>query len=221
MTIRTNWPKVINWIEFVFSVGEGQRIRVMYANESLAKSSIGRLEVKAAYNADGAMVEYARLACPWVALVSIHTNSLSCPFEILVSGFQFIGKKAFTRSANDCNCLSEFTEPFGGNGPFAVGEQITKRRLKNDCLKRQIGPPSFQKSIETSTLASTARLQHSFRGREPAVATNRLNKATAPIAHFVPCALVAIDECGSEIIFEAHTHVAFWRLTKKLSCGAA
>jgi len=185
MTIGANWPKVSNWIELIFSVSESQRIQVMYVNESLANASVGRLKVKAAHFADCAIVVNAGRSGRSVALVSIHSNRLSCSFNVLVSWFEFIWKKAFARCTNNCDCLSIFSEAFCGNRPFFVGEQITKRWLEDNCLKCQIRSLCFQESIETSALACTARFQHALRGRKATIPTNSLNVATTPIADFI------------------------------------
>jgi hypothetical protein len=106
MTVRADWPKVSDRIQFVAAICESKRLEVVHMDEFLSNIPVAGLKIETANNAAKAMMFQASFARLWVALIGIYAHLLLCAFNVFLPGLEFVGKKSLPHGDVDGNRLS-------------------------------------------------------------------------------------------------------------------
>lgn len=144
MTIRANRPKVLNWVEFVFTVSKRKRLQMMNVNEIFAERSVHPFKYKSTSSTIHSMMLDTRLSGTRITLIRVNPHLLSSVLDILQSRFKFVGIEPLTARTTDFCFPGIVSQTLLCSGEFHISEQFSKSRLKNDCLHREVGTTGIQ-----------------------------------------------------------------------------
>src|SRR5690606_12902444 len=74
MTVRTNWDKVIDWVNIILFINLGKWCQMMNMNEPFDDAAVCCTEVKASSKAFIAMMVYTFLSCFLISLIAVYKN---------------------------------------------------------------------------------------------------------------------------------------------------
>ena len=87
VAIRTNWPKVFDWVDNVGSADASERDNMMDVNKVLSTFAILYLEVEAANKTPVTVAVNARLPGRGATLVSVYGHLSLCAFNDRIGNF--------------------------------------------------------------------------------------------------------------------------------------
>ena len=199
MAVGTHRPKVLHGIQLVLRSLEGERLQVVHVYEVLSCVSIPVFKEEVADGTLKSVVLEACLTRSRVTFIGVDPYLLSRTFGIL-SRAKVVWIELLVLRLPALRFFSVSPEAFCGLMEFVRRKERAKPRFQRDGFHRQVGPASTEQRVESRPLSSSPWSEHSSGGREAALAADSLEEAVPPVADFLACAPIAVNESRRQFV---------------------